>query len=154
MESGLHADSAAIFIVSLVSGTLFGGPQITTAVFDDASTSGGIVLIEDLELRRRILWLYARIEVIAMRWANATNEVDAQLYSVIARHLPSGLTQRSGADWRLDEGRFTPGQLRSIATAVGADESLLRRDPCRDPGKGGSTGIHGELPAGDGDRSQ
>ena len=62
---------------------------MATAVFDELTSTGRIVIIEDLGLRREILELYARIEVNFQRMAR--DEIDTRMYSVVARYIPSGV---------------------------------------------------------------
>ena len=124
VETGLYADSASIFIASLVRGSGSGGPRVSTSVFDELTSSGRLVVIENLDIRRRVLELYAQIEVNLARSARASDAIDAGLYSLVARHLPSGLVQRSGPSISLDENSVGPQEMRSIAESIGSDASL------------------------------
>ena len=93
-------------------------------MFDELTSSGRIVVIEDLDVRRRVLELYAQIEVNLRRLANARDEIDSRLYSVIAGHLPPGLVRRDLPTIWLDEG-VSPQEMRNIALSIGSEESLL-----------------------------
>ena len=124
VEANLYADSAGLFITSLALGSASGGPRIATAVFDELTSSGGLMVIEDLDVRRGVLELYARVEIQAVRSANSSDRIAPGLKALVARHLPSGLVQRDGPRSSLDEGRFSPQEIRAVAESIGSEPSL------------------------------
>ncbi len=125
LVGGGYADSASVFVLSLVRGSGSGGPRISSAVFDELTSSGRIVVIEDLAIRRRVLRVYAQVDVNLERSARTRDEIDANLYSLIAGHLPSGLIQRSGPSISLDQSSVSAEELRAVAASIASEESLV-----------------------------
>jgi hypothetical protein len=127
LETGFYRDSAAVFLSSVLTGAHSGGaPRVATAVFDELTSTGRIVIIEDLDLRREILELYARIEVNFQRMARSSDLIDTRMYSVVARYIPSGVVGRGPApwDWPLNISALSDQDLRNIAESIAADGAL------------------------------
>ena len=127
IETGAYRDSATVFISNALRGAQSGGaPRVATAVFDELTSTGRIVIIEDLDLRRQVLELYARIQVNFERMARNSDEIDARMYSVVARHIPSGIVERGPApmDYPLDTSALSSEDLRDIAESIAADPAL------------------------------
>ena len=127
LETGVYRDSAAVFLSSVLRGARSGGaPRVATAVFDELTSTGRIVIIEDLDLRREILELYARIEVNFQRMARNSDEIDTRMYSVVARHIPSGVVGRGPAplDFPLNTSSLSDQDFRNSRRKHRADLAL------------------------------
>ena len=127
LETGLYRDSAVVFLSSVLVGARSGSPpRVATAVFNELTSTGRIVIIEGLDLRREVLELYARVEVTFERMARHSVKIDARMYSLIARHIPSGIVGRGPApvDFPLDTSRLSDQDLWDIAESIAADPAL------------------------------
>jgi len=127
MARGVPADSSDIFLRSLVGGARSGGPpRIATAVFDELASTGRIILIQDVEVRRAVLELYAVIDVTFERMARNSAQVESRLFAEVARHLPAGSYSR-GADpsqFDLDLSKVSPDEIRGVVQSLVTDEGL------------------------------
>lgn len=121
LRSGSYMDSPGTFIVSLNRGLIYGVPSISTAVFDDLTNSGRMVLIRDLDMRRRIIGVYATIAAEVVRFARTD---DAALGSLVAAHTPPGLIHQVGPEFSFDESQVAPEELLEAAQTLAAHESL------------------------------
>jgi hypothetical protein len=128
LRSGLHQDSASVFIGSLATGARSGGPpRIATAVFDELTSTGRIVVIRDLSLRRAILELYARSDMHFRRMARNAEQIDTRLFAEVSRHLPSGTFSRGSnpLEFSLDLSSLAPSEIRDLAAALASDPAVL-----------------------------
>jgi hypothetical protein len=128
LRSGLHADSASVFVASLATGARSGGPpRIATAVFDELTSTGRIIVIRDLSLRRAILELYARSDMHFQRMARNAEQVDTRLFAEVSRHLPSGTLSRGSnpLELSLDLSSLAPPELRDLAVELASDPVVL-----------------------------
>jgi hypothetical protein len=121
LRSGSHVDSPGVFVMSLNRGLIYGVPSISTAVFDDLSNSGKIVLIEDLAMRRVISDLYAMVAAELVRFAR---NGEAALESLVDSHTPPGTISQIGPQFSFDESRVTAAEMLDAADALAAEESL------------------------------
>ena len=120
-----YADSAVAFVESLVRGSSgSGGPRLSTAVFEELTSSGRIVVIEDLTIRRRVLQVYAQVAVNIQRSDRRTDDIDSRLSSLIAGHVPPGIIQRSEIFGSIDRSRITDDALRSLAMSIASEAAL------------------------------
>jgi hypothetical protein len=121
LRDGLHDDSASAFVMSLNRGLIYGMPAVSTAVFDDLTNSGGMAVIQDLEARRVVVSLYARVETEMARFARTEEQALANL---VNRHTPPGLIHQVGPTFTFDEEAVSLDVLRSVARALGSEEFL------------------------------
>ena len=129
MEAGLYVDSAEVFVSSIVrAGTSAGPPRISTAVHDDLTSSGRAVLIRDADLRRSVLAYYTAMDLMLQRMERRSDELDVDLYAVVARHLPPGTLRRPRNSFSVSLDESTSGRLglRSVADDIGTDSTVRR----------------------------
>lgn len=124
LAEGLHEDSAAAFVLSLIEGSRDSPPRVTTAIFDEILGSGRIVLIRDLAARRRIMRVYAQMDINLERFADAKGAVDPAYDQIIARKLPAGLIEHTGSDRFFAEGALEAIDIRELAAAIGSDPDM------------------------------
>lgn len=122
LRSGSDIKDGSSFVKSLNRGLIYGVPAISTAVFDDLSNSGRMVIIEDLQVRRLVTDLYAQIEAERTRF-NRIEE--AALANLVSAHTPPGLVRQVGPEVSFDESSVSSEELRESARNLIADESLI-----------------------------
>jgi hypothetical protein len=121
LSSGTYMENANAFLMSLNRGLIYGVPSISTAVFDDLSNSGRMVIIKDFGVRRLIMDVYATIAAELVRFARRDEPVLANL---VGAHTPPGLITQVGPRFSFDEAKVPPIELHEAARALGSEEDL------------------------------
>lgn len=128
LEKGQDRDSALVFVSSLLIGAQIGPPRVATSVFDELTSTGRIVVIRDLGLRRAMLEHYARTATTLDRMARSRERYNPRLASVVARHLPYGVLVGRGPrvlDFQFEASDLNDQALKAAAQSLATDPALV-----------------------------
>jgi hypothetical protein len=127
LDQGTYADSADVFVASLLRGARTGGPpRVATSVFDELTSTGRIVVIQDLNLRREILELYARTQITFERMDRSADQLGVRLYGTVARHVPPDIIERGPQplDYSVSAAGAASVDLEGVARSIALDPVL------------------------------